>query len=391
MARLFGIAIRIHVSWFLIFGLVLVSLSNPRGILAQLGPGWTDRELVLVAAVATLLFFVSIVVHELSHALVARAFRMPVSSITLFLLGGVANLAKEPPRAMAEFLMAIAGPLMSVAIGLSGLGVCQAAFASAGGCGALLEGRTSATFAAADAAGVVGAYIGLVNLALAVFNMVPGFPLDGGRVLRSIVWGALRDRSKATRIAARGGQAVAGLLVLFGVWRAMAQEDTFGALWMGFIAYFIYNAASQSLEQERIAAAVSGVRVGSLMTSQYRAVDPRSTIADLIERQMLPFNARVVAVIDGERLAGMVTIGDLRKVDQQEWRTTPVERVMTAAGDVPTVSPGSRLLTAIERFGSGELPAMPVVEEGVLVGMLEREAVASYVRMREMLGLDTRR
>ncbi len=391
MARVFGIAIRIHVSWFLIFGLVLVSLSNPRGILAQLGPGWTDRELVLVAAVATLLFFVSIVVHELAHALVARAFRMPVSSITLFLLGGVANLAKEPPRAFAEFLMAIAGPLTSVAIGVSGLGVCQAAFASAGGCGALLEGRASVTFAATDAAGVVAAYLGLVNLALAVFNMVPGFPLDGGRVLRSIVWGVLRDRSKATRIAARGGQAVAGLLVLFGAWRAMAQEDTFGALWMGFIAYFLYNAASQSLEQERIAAAVSGVRVGSLMTAQFRAVGPRSTIADLVEGQMLPFNARAVAVVDGERLSGMVTIGDLRKVDQQEWRTTPVERVMTPASAVPTVSPGSRLMTAIERFASGELPAMPVVEEGVLVGMLDREAVASYVRMREMLGLDTRR
>ncbi|MBI2325123.1 MAG: site-2 protease family protein, partial [Chloroflexi bacterium] len=233
MARLFGIAIRIHVSWFLIFGLVLISLSNPRGILAELGPGWTDRELVIVAAVATLLFFVSIVVHELAHALVARAFQMPVSSITLFLLGGVANLAKEPPRAIAEFLMALAGPLTSVAIGATGLGVCQAAFASAGGGGALLEGRASATFAAADAAGVIAAYLGLVNLALAVFNMVPGFPLDGGRVLRSVVWGALRDRSKATRVAARGGQVVAGLLVLFGVWRAMAQEDTFGALWMG--------------------------------------------------------------------------------------------------------------------------------------------------------------
>ncbi len=377
VARLLGVDIRVHLSWFLIFGLVLLSLSDR--VLPALRPTWSGQKTIIVAAVAALLFFASVLAHELAHAVVARRFRMPVSSITLFLLGGVANLAKEPPSARAELLMAIAGPMTSLAIGGAGLGIAQ-----------LASGATG-TFLVLDPVEVVASYLGLINLALAAFNMVPGFPLDGGRVLRSIVWGVLRDRSRATRVAARGGQLVAGLLVVFGVWRAFAQNDTFGAVWMGMIAYFLYNAASSSLEQDRVAHAVGGVRVGSLMTTQFRAVHPRSTLTDLVEIHMLPHNARAVAVVDGEHLAGVVTIADLRKVEQREWGTTPVERVMTPASDIPSVSPGSRLMTAIERFGGSELPAIPVVEDGVLVGMLEREAVVSYVRMREMLGLDARR
>ncbi|MBM4434500.1 MAG: CBS domain-containing protein [Chloroflexi bacterium] len=387
VARLLGIDIRIHLSWFLVFAIVLLSLADQRGILAQLGPGWTQRELVVAAAVASLLFFASVVVHELAHATVARAFRMPVSSITLFLLGGVANLAKEPPRAAAEFLMAIAGPLTSLAIGAAGLGICQIVFAPEGGCGGLLDGRVSATFAAADAVAVVAAYLGVVNVLLAVFNMIPGFPLDGGRVLRSVVWGWLRDRSRATHIAARGGQLVAGLLLLLAAWRAIGRDDTFGALWMGFIAYFLYTAASQAIDQERVAAAVAGVRVASLMSTQLTAVAPTATIAQVVDEHILARNARAVAVIDGGRFAGLVTVAGLRKVAQREWRDTPVERAMTPARELEALTPGSRLITAIERLGASDIPALPVVEDGVLVGLLERDAVASYVRMREMLGL----
>jgi CBS domain-containing protein len=275
--------------------------------------------------------------------------------------------------------MAIAGPATSLLIGGAGLGIAQVASGA------------SLSIAALDPVEVVASYLGLINLALAAFNMVPGFPLDGGRVLRSIVWGALRDRSRATRIAARGGQLVAGLLVLFGVWRAFAHNDAFGAVWMGMIAYFLYNAASSSIEQERVAHAVSGVRAGSLMTTQFRAVHPRASLSDVVQTHMLPHNARAVAVVDGPRLLGLVTIADLRKVEQRDWSETPVERVMTPASELPAISPSSRLMTAIERFGSSDVPAIPVVEDEVLVGMLEREAVASYVRMREMLGLDTRR
>ncbi len=376
IARIFGIEIRIHLSWFLIFGLVLFTLSDPSGgLFRQMRPQWSDQKLVIVAAITAILFFASVLGHELAHALVARAFRMPVSSITLFLLGGVANLAKEPPSARAEFLMAGAGPATSLVLG--GLGIAISGF----GGGLLTE------MSALDPVLVVANYLGYINVALAVFNMIPGFPLDGGRVLRSIVWGISHDRARATGIAARGGQVVAGLLLLVGVWRAFVDGDVFGGVWMGMIAYFLYMAASSSLQQERVATAVQGVNVGALMTQQFLSVHPRTPLAELVYGQLVPHNARAVAVVDGDRLTGLVTIADLQKVEQAAWPQTPVEEVMTPASQLPVVSPTTRLMTAIEGFAASAAPALPVIQNGMLVGMLDREAVASYVRMRETLGL----
>jgi Zn-dependent protease len=373
----FGIEVRIHVSWLIIFGLLLFQLAdpnNPAGI-----PVLRRGEAYAVAAITALLFFASVVTHELAHSLVARSFRMPVTSITLFMLGGVANLAKEPPRALAEFLMAIAGPLTSAAIGVVGIGL------------AAIIDRTLAPSIATDTVAASAQFLGRVNLSLAVFNLIPGFPLDGGRVLRSVVWGVGKDRARATRVAARGGQVVAGLLFVAAVWLFFDQSLAANALWIGLIAYFLFNAASQSLEQERVTAAVAGVSVGTLMSTEFNAVHPRTTLADLAFVHMLPHNARAVAVVDDGRLLGVVTIADLRSVDQQAWPQTRAESVMRPVSRILTVGPGSRLMTAIERFSASDLPVLPVEDDGVLVGMLEREAVGSYVRMREMLGLDTRR
>lgn len=336
-------------------------------------------EAIAVAAVTALLFFASVIAHELAHSVVARAFRMPVSSITLFLLGGVANLAKEPPSARAEFLMAIAGPATSVVIGVLGIAV-----------GTVLD-ATVAPSVTGDAVSASAQFLGRINLSLAVFNMIPGFPLDGGRVLRSIVWGVAHDRSRATRIAARGGQAVAGLLFVAALWLFFTQSLAVNGLWIAMIAYFLYNAASASLDQERVATAVQGVRVTSIMSREFRSVRPTSTIADLVDLHLLPHNARAVAVVDGPTLVGIVTIADLRKIAQSEWGTTTVDRVMRPAADLPAVSPTSRLMTAIDQFAASDTPALPVIDGATLVGMLEREAVGSYVRMREMLGLDSRR
>lgn len=377
VARILGIDIRIHVSWFLIFGLVLLSLSDR--VLPAIRPTWSDEKTLIVAAVAAVLFFGSVLAHELAHAVVARAFRMPVTSITLFLLGGVANLAKEPPSARAEFLMASAGPLTSLILGGAGLGLAEVA------------GQRIDTFPALDPVEVVASYLGLINLALAAFNMIPGFPLDGGRVLRSVVWGVARNRSAATRIAARGGQLVAVLLVIGGVARSFTNGDAFSAIWMGLIAYFLYNAATAALDQERLTATVSGVRVSALMTTEFHSVPAHTTVGELISDHILPYNTRAVAVLDGAVLLGLVTIGDLRNVHQRDWPVTPVDRVMRPASELPALSPDDRLLTAIERFSENAIPVLPVVKGSALVGVLEREAVASYVRMRDMLGVDGRR
>jgi Zn-dependent protease/CBS domain-containing protein len=374
IARLFGIDINIHFSWILIFFLVVLNLADS---FPQQFPQWSNQKGLVVAAITAFLFFGSVLAHELAHSLVARRFQMSVSSITLFLLGGVANLRKEPPSAQAEFFMAAAGPATSVVIGVVGLGIAL-----------LLDPRTA--LPNAEAIQAVAGYLGQVNLALAVFNMIPGFPLDGGRVLRSIIWAISGNRTRATTIAARGGQLVAFALGAFVVYEVAIQRE-FSGLWLGLIAYFIYSAATSTLQQEKVASVLGGAKVGPLMTTDFRSTPPGMTVGQLIRDLVLPMNLRAIPIVAGERFIGLVAIGDLRKVDQARWAETPVEQVMTSASELPTVSPDDPLTTALERFGETELPLLPVIKDGRLVGLLFRESVIGYVRMQEMLGLAGRR
>ncbi|MGH2492549.1 MAG: site-2 protease family protein [Candidatus Limnocylindria bacterium] len=376
VARVLGIDIRIHISWVLIFFLVLLSLADQ--VFPASYPQWSQQKTFIVSAIAAFLFFASVLLHELAHAIVALRFKMSVSSITLFLLGGVANLTKEPPSAKAEFLMAGAGPLTSLAIGGLGLLVQQ-----------LVIDNIDRVPSLQPVEAVAG-YLGFINIAVAVFNLVPGFPLDGGRVLRSIIWGLRRDRVAATRIAARGGQLVAALMVVYAGSRVIEGEAMSG-LWLGLIAYFLYGAASQSLQQERVSAAVGSVRVGQLMTTDFRSVPAGTSIGQLIRDVVLPHNLQAIPVVAHDRLVGLVTIADLRKVEQDQWATTSVDAVMTPVSALATVSPDEQLVAALDRFGGGDLPLLPVVDQGSLVGVLYRESVVGYVRMREMLGFDARR
>lgn len=386
IARILGIDIRIHVSWILIFFLVVLSLSQ--SIFPDQYPLWSRPKYFIVSAITAALFFGSVLAHELAHSVVARGFRMSVSSITLFLLGGVANLTREPPSARAEFFMAGAGPATSVLIGIAGFLISTAIGTNVAD-GSLLQ----AVRAVAD-------YLGTINLYVAGFNLIPGFPLDGGRVLRSVIWAYGGDRIRATGVAARGGQIVAGgfivlaALFLFGVeFNVLGLQlgGTFNGIWFGIIAYFLFNAASASLQQERIVSTVGTVRVAQLMTTDFRSTPSGTGVGALIRDLVLPLNLRAIPVVSGERMEGLVTIGDLRKVEQDQWATTPVEAVMTPAAELPAVSPDDLLTTALERFGMTDLPLLPVVRGGALVGLLYRESVVGYVRMREMLGLDSRR
>jgi len=335
-----------------------------------------------VSAVSAFLFFASVVAHELAHSLVARRFQMTVSSITLFMLGGVASLTREPPSAKAEFFMAAAGPLTSIVIGVAGVIIAFAADSA----------LASAPWLQVVSA--VAGYLGPINLIVAVFNLVPGFPLDGGRVLRAVIWAITKDRLAATRIAARGGQVFAGILFAVGVgfvFGIVFPQNELQGLLYGFIAYFLWNAASSSLQQERLASVVGGATVGPLMTTDYRSTPPGVMVGQLIRDLVLPMNLRAIPVVSGDRLIGLVAIGDLRKVEQDRWATTPVEQVMTPVSELTTVSPDDPLGTALERFGATELPLLPVTKDGRLVGVLHREAVIGYVRMQEMLGLQGRR
>lgn len=373
IARLFGIDVRVHLSWVLIFLLFTYqqSLEFDAGY-----PSWSTGKTIIVGAITALLFFTSVVVHELAHSLVARRFKMSVSSITLFLLGGVASLTKEPPTARAEFLMAAAGPATSLTIGgLSWLG--SAALG------------TPPRDTLAQVVNAVLDSLAYINTAVAIFNMIPGFPLDGGRVLRATIWGITKRQNTSTRIAARGGQIVAALFALGGAYLVLGLGES-GGLWWGLIAYFLFGAASQTLQQERLQTAIGAARVAQVATTDFVAVPRGTSIGGAVRDFLLPRNLRAVAIIDGGQFVGLVTIGDLRKVEQDAWPTTPVDAVMTPASDIPSVGPDDPLVSALDKFGP-ELPMLPVVEDGALRGLLYRESVVGYVRMREMLGFEPKR
>jgi Zn-dependent protease/predicted transcriptional regulator len=367
--RIFGIDIRIHFSWILIFLLVTFSLASE-----VLPTSWSEPKQLFVAAIAAFLFFGSVVAHELAHALVARRFRMSVSSITLFLLGGVANLTAEPRSALAELVMAVAGPLTSFALA---------------GVAYLVERVGSRVFdpAVMSTVAPVAGYLTTVNLAVGVFNLVPGFPLDGGRVLRAVVWAIRGDRSEATVVAARGGQIVAALIALGGLLVLLGLGDAFG-LWYVLIGWFLFDMANASLEQERIVTAAKGVRVAQLMTTVYHAAWPDMSVAELVRDLMLPHNLRVVPVVRDGRLLGTVGIDQVRGVDESSWPLFGVLDVMTPASRISTVTPEDELVAAIEHLGESAL--LPVVQNGIIVGLLHRDAVVSYLRTRVALGHDGR-
>jgi Zn-dependent protease/predicted transcriptional regulator len=367
--RIFGIDVRIHFSWILIFLLVTFSLAS--GVLPT---SWSEPKQLFVAAIAAFLFFGSVVAHELAHALVARRFRMSVSSITLFLFGGVANLTAEPRSALAEFLMAVAGPLTSFALA---------------GVAFLVERVGSRVLdpAAMSTVAPVAGYLTTVNLAVGVFNLVPGFPLDGGRVLRAVVWAIRGDRSDATAVAARGGQVVAALIALGGLLVLLVLGDAFG-LWYVLIGWFLFDMANASLEQERIVTAAKGVRVAQLMATTYHAARPDMSVAELVRDLMLPLNVSIVPVVRDGRLLGTVGIDEVHNVDESSWPLFGVLDVMKPASQITTVAPEDELVTALERFGESALLA--VVQNGIIVGLLHRDAVVGYLSTRVALGHDGR-
>jgi CBS domain-containing protein len=269
--------------------------------------------------------------------------------------------------------MAAAGPATSLAIGgLAWLG------------SAVLGTPPRDTFA--QVANAVLDSLAYINTAVAVFNLIPGFPLDGGRVLRATIWGITKRQGTSTRIAARGGQIVAGLFALGGAYLVLGLGES-GGLWWGLIAYVLFGAATQTLQQQKVTSMIGNARVAQVMTTELVTVPRGTSIGTAVRDHLLPRNLRAIAVVDGARFTGLVTIGDLRKVEQDVWPSTAVDAVMTPASEISAVEPNELLVGALDKFGP-DLPLLPVVEGGELRGLLYREAVLGYVRMREMLGVD---
>jgi Zn-dependent protease/predicted transcriptional regulator len=369
IGRIFGIPIYVHPSWVIIFVLITMSLGVQ---FTQEHPQWTPAQHWGVGVATSLLFFASVLFHELSHSLVARAYKIRVASITLFVFGGLARMTRDPSKPLQEFNIAIAGPLSSLL---------------------LAAGFYSLTifFPYSTTAGALGIWLAETNAALAVFNLLPGFPLDGGRVFRAIVWGITKDFSRATRLAGVSGKLVAYGLIVFGAWLALSKGQWQSGLWMAFIGWFLLSAAQESMAQVAIRETLSGLHAADVMSSEIPTV-PRDITLEDYGQEVLRTGRRCHLVITGERLVGMMNVQTLNSVARDEWAHMSVQGVMIPRDKILWAAPEEPLLGLLERLVSADVNQMPVVSGGTgdgaqVIGMITRDSILRVVRTRAEVGM----
>jgi Zn-dependent protease len=364
MGKIIGIPIGIDYSWFLVFILftwVFASSYYPSEF-----QNWSTAEYWIVGAATTVMLFVSVLLHELSHSIVARRYKIQVRRITLFIFGGVSEITSEASNARAEFWIAIAGPLMSAAL-------------------AGLFAIVSPIVKSITPLYALTKYLAYINISLAIFNLIPGFPLDGGRVFRSIIWGANRNLRRATVIAANVGRFIAFGFILFGVWLALTGNLLSG-IWIAFIGWFLESAASSQLQQQRVERLLNGHRVSEAMVRNYTAVPADVTLQRLVDEHILGSGRRSFVVEKDHHAVGLLTIHQIKEVPQSEWSTTRVDSAMLPLEKARIVRPSTDLEEAVKEMDSDGVNQLPVMEDGHLVGTLNRESVISFLRTLSELG-----
>ena len=370
LGRIAGIEIGIHYSWIFIAVLITLSLGAH---FAEVNPQWTIGVIWSAAIITGLLFFVSIVVHELGHALVASARGLPVRSITLFALGGVASIEKDAADARTEFWMGIAGPLTSVGIGA----VCT-------GLAWVLGSGMNVT--PADPLMAVLVWLGYINIMLAAFNMIPGFPLDGGRVLRAAVWGVTGNADRATRIAARIGEGVALLFIMFGVWQFFSGAGI-GGLWIALIGWFLLDAAGAAYLHVDTLATLKGLRVRDIMADDCLRIPARTPLQIFADDYVLRSGQRCFAVEKDGQIEGLITAADLKQIDRDRWTQVTVGAVMRPLNRLHTVTPDTTVVDALQAMGREDLNQLPVVSNGRMEGMLSRSRIVQVLQTRAELSM----
>lgn len=358
--RFLGVPVRIHLSWLLIFFLVAWSLA--RGYLPGNFPGWSARTYWLLGFAGSSGLFLSVLVHEFSHSLVAISRGYKVKSITLFILGGVSEIETEANKASEEFLISVIGPVTSFV--LAGL------FFGA----SLLVGSDGNPQAHA-----LARYLSTINLALGAFNMIPGFPMDGGRVLRAIIWKATGSLQKATSVASSVGSILGMLFIAGGV--LIAFNNVLMGIWLAFIGWFIQSSASQAKNQHLIQYSLEGRKVREAMVDTFPVVTPGTTLQDLIDNYVMKDFHRAFAVKLGDQFYGLVTVSDIRQVETERRRVTPVTEVMTRPPKLITVQPDSPLEEAFHKLAGNRVHQLMVMEDGKPVGMITREGVMTALEL----------
>ncbi|MEE9520853.1 MAG: site-2 protease family protein [Dehalococcoidales bacterium] len=371
LGKVFGIQLRLHYSWFIIFVLLTFLLVSPY---------WYSLLWWAVGIAACLLFFGSVIAHELAHSLVGRANGIPVKSITLFLFGGVAQMTREAKRPSAELKMAAAGPLCSLAIG---------------GVFSLIS------FLNPDMSMPVARmvqWLAFMNFALAAFNLIPGFPLDGGRLFRSAVWRFTGDYRRSTRIATRVGEGVGyafiggGItIVVLSVFNlspfGLSWFNWFSGVWMAFIGWFLKNAASASYRQAQWRETLKRFTAAQVMTVSCPAIPSDITISQLVQEYVLPRGCHLFMAADEGGLQGILTLQHIKSVPRQEWDVTQVKDVVTPIDKLKTAHPSQDVLSVLEQMDESGINEVPVVSEGRVIGLIARDDLVRFLHTRSELGI----
>ncbi len=363
--RIGGIDIEIDFSWFFIAAFITLTIAgNPALQATDLGGG----QIFLIALIVAVFFFGSLLLHELAHSFAARSRKIEVTNIRLFLLGGVSNIKKEPRSAFEEFYITIVGPLTSALLAGLFLGI---------------------QFIVGEGVGVVywaAGYLGFVNLALAIFNMLPAYPLDGGRVLHSIIWAVTKNNLKSTKISGLIGQGFAGLFIAGGVF-LLLDGWFFNGLMFMLLGYYLWNAAKQSYSQLVAEKYLKEAQVGQVMSHPIQVMPANTTVGEAVQGFFMLGQGAVLPVVEEGYLLGLVTDAQIRKIPAQDWATTRLVEIMQRRGSLEIARATENLEEVVKRLNEKQQAIMPVLNsEGYFVGLLTVLDVARYLQIRQRFG-----
>ncbi|OHC12489.1 MAG: hypothetical protein A3K50_06405 [Planctomycetes bacterium RIFOXYD12_FULL_42_12] len=357
VATIMGIPIRVHFSWFIVFGLITWSLSTH--YFPKAAPELPVASYWIKGTLAALLLFASVAFHELSHSYIAKKYRIPITSITLFIFGGIAQMKGEPPHPKAEFRIAIAGPLSSFF--LSGL-FFLLSVNTVGGLKALFS------------------YLAQINFILGAFNLIPGFPMDGGRVLRSVLWSRTKDYFYATQKASNFGQRIAIFFVIFGTFLIFSGSS--GGLWLLLIGWFLYMAAQSSSQQATLQVILSGIKVKDVMVRDIVTLNSSITIDDAVDKYFLRYSYGGFPVMDDGKFLGIITLKEIKDIPRDDWNKVKVSDVFTPHNKKWEVSSDADVMMALELMIKEDKGRIVVTENNAITGLITRNGIARYVQIK---------
>jgi Zn-dependent protease/CBS domain-containing protein len=366
LGRVFGIPLRLHYTWFIIFALVTSSL-----VLYPFEQPYPIEQRIILGILTSLLFFASILTHELAHSILAIRNNIPVKEITLFVFGGVSQITKEATRPRVEFSIAIVGPLTSLALAGIFYGL------------HLLLAGTQQILAAS-----LMQWLALINVILAVFNLIPGFPLDGGRIFRALVWQRTHDYHRATRTATKVGQGIAYAFIAGGLALIIFVPQLWlTGLWLIFIGWFLRDAARASYQQVLLRDAFIGITARQVTDYDCPLIPPHLNLMELVQQHILPAGRSCFLVSWGAELEGMVTLQQIKKVPRTRWAITSVQDIMTPASKLKVAYADQDALSVLQEMNGENANHIPVIEAGKVIGIINREDIARFLRTRADFGI----